>query len=268
MPTNQQRREAAKRKLERQLERRAQKARRRKQLTIAGSVVGVVVVVAGAALVYVLTKGEDETEPTASAADTTCTYTQSPEPGAREALVPPADGAAALTEPVAVTVETNQGPIGLTLDPSKSPCTVNSFLSLANQQFFDNTPCHRLTAADTLKVLQCGDPSGTGAGGPGYSFPDEYPVPKTADDPYVPDNIYTRGTLAMANSGPDTNGSQFFLVYGDSQLTPDYTIFGTIDEAGLATLDKIAAAGITPGERGPQDGSPTQPIDVLAVTPA
>ena len=267
MPTNQQRREAAKRKLERQLERRAQKARKRKQLTIAGSVLGVVVVLAAGALVYVLTKGEDSSEPAASSTDGSCTYIESGQPGARDVQMPPADGAEELTEPVAVKIDTNQGPIGLSLDPTKSPCTVNNFVSLASQNFFDNTPCHRLTADDALKVLQCGDPSGTGMGGPGYMFANEYPTPR-ADGEFVPENVYTRGTLAMANSGADTNGSQFFLVYGDSKLPPDYTIFGAIDETGLATLDKIAAGGITPSERGPLDGAPTQPVDILSVTPA
>lgn len=174
--------------------------------------------------------------------------------------VPPADAA------TLVNLTTSQGPIGLTLDPVKAPCTVNSFVSLVDQQYFDSTSCHRLTTADSLKVLQCGDPSGTGAGGPGYSFADEYP----ATDPALSSDstLYKRGTLAMANAGPNTNGSQFFLVYADSQLPPAYTIFGTIDEAGLATLDKVAAAGVGASARGTDDGKPSLPVEITAAQTA
>jgi peptidyl-prolyl cis-trans isomerase B (cyclophilin B) len=170
------------------------------------------------------------------------------------------------TEPalVSASMETTQGNIGLQLDNGKSPCTVNSFASLAQQGYFNDTPCHRLTTSDSLGVLQCGDPTGEGAGGPGYQFANEYPT-----DQYQPDDpatqspvIYPRGTLAMANAGPGTNGSQFFLVYKDSQLPPQYTVFGTIDETGLATLDKIAADGVADG--GP-DGPPKLATTVKTV---
>ena len=101
----------------------------------------------------------------------------------------------------------------------------------------------------------CGDPTGTGSGGPGYAYANEFPTDQYAEsDPALQEAVtYPRGTIAMANAGPDTNGSQFFLVYGDSQLPPNYTVFGTIDEAGLATLDKIAAAGV---QGGGADGPP------------
>ena len=116
-------------------------------------------------------------------------------------------------------------------------------------------PCHRLTTSPTLSVLQCGDPTGTGTGGPGYEFANEYPTDQypVGDPERRQPVIYPRGTLAMANAGqPGTNGSQFFLVYKDSQLPPQYTAFGTIDETGLATLDKIAAAGRRRRRRGRQ----------------
>jgi len=170
------------------------------------------------------------------------------------------------TEPaqVSASMATNQGNIGLQLDNAKSPCTVNSFASLAQQGFFDNTPCHRLTTSDTLAVLQCGDPTGAGTGGPGYQFADEYPTDQyQPDDPKLQEPVkYPRGTLAMANAGPGTNGSQFFLVYKDSELPPNYTAFGTIDQTGLATLDKIAAAGTADGG---QDGKPKNDVQIKSI---
>ena len=137
------------------------------------------------------------------------------------------------------------------MDNGRTPCTVNNFTSLAKQGFFDNTTCHRLTTSTELGALQCGDPTTTGTGGPGYRFPNEYPTNqyRLTDPALKIPVLYPRGTLAMANSGPGTNGSQFFLVYKDSQLPPTYTVFGTIDSAGLATLDKVAAAGVADGSR-------------------
>ena len=161
-------------------------------------------------------------------------------------------------------MSTSQGNIGLQLDNGKSPCTVNSFASLAQQGYFDNTPCHRLTTGGELSVLQCGDPTGQGSGGPGYQFDNEYPTDQfQPDDPkLVPPVVYPRGTLAMANAGPGTNGSQFFLVYKDSKLPPNYTVFGTIDQTGLATLDKIAAAGVAGGG---EDGKPATDVQVKSI---
>ncbi len=165
---------------------------------------------------------------------------------------------------VQAVMSTNAGTIGLQLDNGKAPCTVNSFVSLAQQGFFDDTSCHRLTAAADLAVLQCGDPTGTGAGGPGYRFVNEYPTNQYRPfDPLLKQAVrYPRGTLAMANAGPDTNGSQFFIVYRDSLLPPTYTVFGQVDPTGLATVDKIAAAGIS-GD--PEDGRPTKPVTISAI---
>ncbi|MBM7414729.1 MULTISPECIES: peptidylprolyl isomerase [Nocardiaceae] len=277
MPTNEQRRDAAKRKLERQLENRAARARRRKQATIAAAVIGLVVVVGGVAVAIGVTRGDDDTAVEAS--DSPTSENATPEgmlPAGRSEPLPetvscsyPAGGTAAkpanapqtenvptTDDNVSVSMDTSQGPIGLSLDATKAPCTVNSFASLAGQNYYDDTPCHRLTTADSLKVLQCGDPTGAGTGGPGYQYANEFPTDQYADDPAALQSpvLYPRGTIAMANAGADTNGSQFFLVFGDSQLPPNYTVFGTIDETGLATLDKIAAAGV---EGGAQDGAPT-----------
>jgi peptidyl-prolyl cis-trans isomerase B (cyclophilin B) len=193
-----------------------------------------------------------------------CAYPASDVP-ASKAATPPRSGAVPTTPAtVAATMTTNDGAVGLELDNAKAPCTVNSFVSLAQQGFFDDTPCHRLTSNNSLSVLQCGDPTGTGAGGPGYEFANEYPT-----NQYPPDDaalsrtlLYPRGTLAMANAGVDTNGSQFFIVYEDSRLPPTYTAFGSIDETGLATVDKIAAAGVTGGNI---DGKPAQPVRIESI---
>ncbi|GAA1796567.1 peptidylprolyl isomerase [Nostocoides veronense] len=140
-----------------------------------------------------------------------------------------------------------------------------SFLYLTREKFYDGTQCHRLTAYHTppyaLSVLQCSDPLGTGWGDPGYWFKDELATAQALPNwPGFEDGSrknYTRGLLAMANGGPDTNGSQFFLVYADSRLRPDYTVFGEITPEGMAVLDKIAAAGVAPGDEGyPEDGAP------------
>ncbi|WP_432278788.1 peptidylprolyl isomerase [Nocardia carnea] len=204
----------------------------------------------------------------AKPATVNCTYNDTPEPAAKPVEKPRSegiqtgDGNATLS----VSMDTNQGPLGLTLNNAESPCTVNSFASLAGQGYFDGTNCHRLTQGEGLKVLQCGDPTGTGTGGPGYQFDNEYPTDQFAPgDPALQTPIsYQRGVLAMANAGPGTNGSQFFIVYGDSMLPPNYTIFGTVDEGGLATLDKIAAIG-QDESNGPGDGKPNQPVTVNSV---
>jgi peptidyl-prolyl cis-trans isomerase B (cyclophilin B) len=129
-----------------------------------------------------------------------------------------------------LTIATNRGDIAATLTPDTAPCTVSSFASLAEQGWYDGIACHRLVVGF---VLQCGDPTGQGNGGPGYSFADELSGNET----------YPAGTLAMANSGPDTNGSQFFIVLEDADLPPSYTVFGTIDAAGLKVAQDIAADG-------------------------
>ena len=147
----------------------------------------------------------------------------------------------------------------MVLNRAEAPCTVQSFVHLLQSRFYNDTICHRLTTYPTLSVLQCGDPSGTGEGGPGYKFRDELPtnLPPAPSDPTGARRVYARGVLAMANAGPDTNGSQFFLVYADSALRPNYSIFGTVLPIGLRTLDRIAAAGVAPDDPGaPLDGKP------------
>jgi peptidyl-prolyl cis-trans isomerase B (cyclophilin B) len=152
------------------------------------------------------------------------------------------------------TITTNRGSIVIDLLNSKATCTVNSFISLAAQKFFNSSPCPRITTSSPLYVLQCGDPTGTGTGGPGYKFDDENLTGAT----------YKAGTLAMANSGPNTNGSQFFLVYKNSTLPASYTPFGTI-VSGLNIIQKAANDG-SDNSNGPGDGHPKQKVDIESVT--
>jgi peptidyl-prolyl cis-trans isomerase B (cyclophilin B) len=132
---------------------------------------------------------------------------------------------------------------------------VSSFVSLAQQHFFDNTPCHRLTTSG-IYVLQCGDPTGTGTGGPGYTIPDELTGRES----------YPAGTIAMANTGhPNTGGSQFFLVYRNTPLPPQYTVFGHLSPAGLGVVQKVAARG-TDNAFGAGDGHPKEKVTITRVT--
>jgi peptidyl-prolyl cis-trans isomerase B (cyclophilin B) len=272
VPSNEQRRQAAKRKLERQLTRRAERAKRRR---IWGVSLTVIVVVAVVGVVYwIVNLGPDDSEaatnptdePSANATKGPCAYTESPaEAPAKDVGMPDDPAQTPKTGTVKVLLTTSQGEIPVTLDRAKAPCTVQSIQHLVEKKFYDKTPCHRLTANQGLKVLQCGDPEGTGGGGPGFTIPDELPT-DLAEGPAGPDgspsSIYPRGALAMANGGPNSGGSQFFMVYGDSTLPPNYTVFGTVEAPGLTVLDKIAAGGITPGQNGPEDGAPKLPVTI------
>ncbi len=195
------------------------------------------------------------TRATALPESVTCEYPEAGEP-AREVSTPGTENIPT-TGTVNVTLDTGQGPIGMELDRSVAPCTVNAIEHFAAEGYYDDTVCHRLTTSG-IHVLQCGDPSGTGAGGPGFQFANEYPTDEL-DGPATSPVIYPRGSIAMANAGADTNGSQFFLNYQDSPLAPDYTYFGQISEEGLATLDKIAEAGV---QGGAADGAPAEEVRI------
>jgi peptidyl-prolyl cis-trans isomerase B (cyclophilin B) len=283
--TNQIRREAAKRKLENQQKRRAERARRRQRTAIITSVSVVIVVVVAVVLLSTVGLpgggGDDTAAPPADAptptappaaagvpesiptelaaapvrptplpATVTCDYPAGSEAAAKP--VEPPQGADVSAEgTVPVSLQTSAGAIPLSLDRALAPCAVNSFESLVRQAYYDGTTCHRLTTGAQLQVLQCGDPSGSGSGGPGYTFADEV----------FPELTYGRGVLAMANAGPNTNGSQFFMVYGDAQLPPQYTAFGTISPEGLQVIDEIAHKG-QDQSNGSTDGAPVEPVTI------
>jgi len=187
-----------------------------------------------------------------SAAPTTissvnCTYTRSSGGNEKFTGLPPAK---ATPGAKTATVVTNRGTIVMQLNAA-APCTGNSFAFLASKNYFDGTKCHRLLNAPGFTALQCGDPSATGSGGPGYAFADENLTGAT----------YPRGTLAMANAGAGTNGSQFFFVFKDSQFSPNYTPFGKV-VSGLDVLDAIAAEGT---DNGQSDGAPKKTVTLSSV---
>lgn len=150
------------------------------------------------------------------------------------------------------TLETNKGSFAVEFFAGDAPIAVNNFVSLARDSYYDGTPFHRIVSGF---VIQGGDPTGTGSGGPGYNFADE-PVSKD----------YERGTLAMANAGPNTNGSQFFVVLDDlrGKLPKNYTIFGKVT-SGMETVDAIAATPVQRG-RGGENSTPTEAVTLDRVT--
>ena len=177
------------------------------------------------------------------------TTPQEPTPDAAPAVELPNAG---ITESnkASITFTTNQGEIVIETVPALAPLTVNAIAALAQKNYFDNTICHRLTT-EGIFVLQCGDPTGTGTGGPGFNIPDE-------NLPQPTENNYPAGTVAMANAGPGTSGSQFFLVYQDTTLGPDYTIWGSVT-SGLDILQTIASAGVVDGGA---DGAPLTGVTI------
>lgn len=275
----QRRRQLAREKFLRQQQRRTA-ARRKSHMrnTVVASVLGVVVVGSVVSYATGVFKNDDKkanagAEVTPSAAPTS----KAPDPcgkpatGSVKSLSWKKEPAMTIDKSADYTMKmaTTCGEMDLALNAAAAPHTVNSFDFLAGKGYFDHTKCHRLTA-EGIYVLQCGDPKGTGAGGPGYTIPDE-----NLKDKSLKGNVYPAGTVAMANqynaqtkSGRDTGGSQFFLVYQDSQLPPDYTPFGTVSGAGMKVLKKIAAAGAQPAD--PQTGNTapnaTVVIDKATVT--
>ncbi len=258
----------------RQQQRRAEHARRTRQITMI-SVVCLVVVGLGVGGFFLLrqpgTTSNAAASATASASPSPTAAT--PTPSATPALAKEpaktcsylASGTAARkvskppTKPdwkasYQATIHTNRGDVVIDLLNSQATCTVNSFVSLADQKYFSNTQCHRLTTVSPLYVLQCGDPTGTGSGGPGYKFNDEN----------LTGAKYTAGTVAMASAGADTNGSQFFLVYKNSTLSPKYTPFGKVVK-GLGIIQNVAKAGSN-NANGTGDGRPKEKVEIESVT--
>ena len=257
--TKAQERARARRRYEKQEAARAAKeAQHRRDRTVVAVVVCVLVLVVGFVVVArQLSSGTTEAadKPTTSATTATVAGCQPPPSSlGTDAKLSLPDKKAAEGKTFVATVTTNCGDLQFTLDGSKAPQAVASFNFLAQQNYFLSSPCHRLTTSG-IYVLQCGDPTGTGTGTPGYGFGVEN-APK--------DGKYPRGTLAMART-EDTkkgNGSQFFIVYKDTELPGGYSIFGTVTK-GMDIVDKIAAAGVSGGAT---DGAPAAPISILRVS--
>ena len=248
MSTAKQRRAAAHRKLEKQLERRRELEKQRKQQMIVLSLVAAVVVIG---LVTWFAVASSDSKTSASG----CGFTaDNGEPTVGMPIED--DSELQRTGKVDLAMETNRGDLSVELDRSDAPCAVASFEHLAEAGFFDNTVCHRLTTG-SFGVLQCGDPTGSGTGGPGYHFNEE---PPTGEDPYP------AGTVAMANSGSKgSTGSQFFICYTScSSLPPDYSVVGEVTE-GLKVVEDIAAEGT---DNGSTDGAPKQEVLITSLAVA
>lgn len=278
--TSKREREYARRRLEkyeqRQRERAAVAARRRRSAVIAAAV-GAVVVVAAVVAFQLVDRGRASDTVAAAVSDEASTAASTTAPASEatsaapvtSALCPdPAPGA--VSDPVqldevpakddgayTVTFGTSCGDVVATLDGAAAPQAVGNLVGLAEAGFYDGTPCHRLTTSGIF-VLQCGDPTGTGQGGPGYSWGPIENAP--ADD------VYPAGTLAMARIGGDGNsmGSQFFIVYDESTIPSDaaggYTVMGSVT-SGLDIVQKLAESGL-----GPDGIAPAQPIGIESVT--
>jgi peptidyl-prolyl cis-trans isomerase B (cyclophilin B) len=257
-------RKLARERMQRQQARRAERDRKARQITIVAVICCVVVglgvggyfLFAGpgsskAAAVSATSSATPSATASASTQAepaTTCSY-QASGTAARNVGLPPAkpDDKASYQ----ATIHTNRGDMVIDLLNSKATCTVNSFVYLAAKKYFNNTHCHRLSTVDPF-VLQCGDPTGTGKGGPGYTFADEN----------LAGAKYTQGTVAMANNGPNTNGSQFFIVYKNSPQPASYTPFGEVVK-GLGIVQNVAKAG---SDNAAGDGHPKEKVVIESVT--
>jgi peptidyl-prolyl cis-trans isomerase B (cyclophilin B) len=236
-------RQLARQAYERRLDRHAQRAKRTRQLWATAIAV---VLVLGAGTGVAAAAGAFSPAKTVA-----CSYIASGK-ASRKVSLPPKQANPSATYTAEIT--TNRGTIKIDLLNSKAACTVNSFVSLANQKYFNNTPCHRLVTTGIF-VLQCGDPTGTGTGGPGYEFGNEN----------LKGAKYPAGMVAMANTGSaDSNGSQFFMVYKNSPLPASYTPFGTIT-SGLNVIQAIAKVG-SDNSNAPGDGHPKEKVQIERVT--
>ncbi len=284
-PTKDRQRAAARARLEREMaERAAQAQQRRKQTTkIAAIAGGVVVVLIAIWIIVAVAGGGDKKKSTtaspsasAVAGAATCQWLPNPDPSASPAPSANPDLKNVGTPPTTVpgtgtstmTINTNQGTITASLDLAHAPCAAASLAYLAGKGFYNNTSCHRLVNTG-FYVLQCGDPSGTGQGGPTYSY-------ATENLPTGKRPTYVVGDIAIANTGADnSNGSQFFIVYRDtpdgqddgsgqvsSALAANYTLVGHVT-AGIEAVQKVGAGGVQ-GDSG--DGKPKIPVDISAVT--
>ncbi|MET8080106.1 peptidylprolyl isomerase [Streptomyces sp. NPDC005303] len=268
MVTQEQRkRQLAREKFLRQQQRRtAARRKARVRNSVIASVLGVILVGSLALYTSGVMKDDDKASASADTTPSAAPTSKAPDPcekpaaGKVETQSWKKEPAMSIDKSAKYTFDlaTTCGKIDIALKASAAPHTVNSFDFLANKGFFDHTKCHRLTT-NGIYVLQCGDPTGSGSGGPGYTIPDE-----NLKDKSLKSNVYPAGTVAMANTGQaHTGGSQFFLVYQDSQLPPSYTPFGTISESGMKVLKKIAAAGESTGAG---DGAPNATVVINKAT--
>jgi peptidyl-prolyl cis-trans isomerase B (cyclophilin B) len=258
VPSSKREREYERRRYEKWQARQAQKhARKRRQQIIAGGVVGVLVLGVAVTAALLATGGDDDTTAGSGATDApTATQTTAAERVGNGGVLPDASLAEGRTW--TGTITTSQGDVAVELDGAAAPQAVANFVTLAQEGYFDGTDCHRLTTSG-IYVLQCGDPTGTGTGSPGYAFGPIENAP--ADD------VYPAGTIAMARQGGDgeSMGSQFFLVYEDSTIPADaaggYTVFGRIT-SGLDVVQAVADAGVSGGAT---DGAPATPVTIEGV---
>jgi peptidyl-prolyl cis-trans isomerase B (cyclophilin B) len=265
-------RDLARAKYHRQMARKAAAERRRRQIWASVAAFFAVVLI-GAGGAWAFGAFDKDSSPTAS---DFCYWTNKPangDPNLKDVGLPPSKAADIPQDGTRnMNITFPGGLVEVQLNLRSAPCTAASFAYLASKNFFDNTKCHRLLDSGAF-VLQCGDPSGTGSGGPTYSFGDENlpdkPAPPTAspgpsDPPTSETVIYPKGTVAMANNGPNTNSSQFFIVYGDSPFPPNYTRFGTVTK-GLEVVEAIAKAGTVDNGQG-EKSKPTNDVFIQSLT--
>ena len=263
----QRRRQLAREKFLRQQQRRTDARRKAKMRnSVIASVLAVVVIGSVALYTSGVMKNDDKANASADVTPSASATSKAPDPCAKAAkgsvkkLSWKKEPSVTIDKSADYTMKlaTTCGEIDIAMKASAAPHTVNSFDFLAGKGYFDHTKCHRLTT-NGIYVLQCGDPTAAGSGGPGYTLPDENLKDKT-----LKNNIYPAGTVAMANTGQKhTGGSQFFLVYQDSQLPPSYTPFGTLTTSGMKVLKKIAAAGENTGQG---DGAPNATVVINKAT--
>jgi peptidyl-prolyl cis-trans isomerase B (cyclophilin B) len=269
----QRRRQLAREKFLRQQQRRtAARRKARARNAVIASVLGVILIGSVALYTTGVLKDDGKKENVSAEATPSASPSKAPDPcekpaeGKVKGLTYKKEPAVTIDKTAQYTMDlqTTCGDIPISMDAAKTPRTVNSFNFLLNKGYLDHTKCHRLTTMG-IYVLQCGDPQGTGMGDPGYTIPDE-----NLKDTRLKGGVYPAGTVAMANQynaqtkeGRNTGGSQFFLVYQDSQLPADYTPFGTISESGMKVLKKIAKAGENTGQG---DGTPNATVVINKAT--
>ena len=278
MTSNRDRQRAtARARLEREMAERAERSRRRRRTqTMVAAGAGALVVILGIVWLVVALRGDDKkptqagADPSASATPASCAWlpivdpSASPKPEVPKEIqdvgTPPATGEPRTGKQL-MTMNTNLGTIKIEVDTAHAPCAAASFTYLAGKKFFDNSKCHRMVT-EGIFVLQCGDPSATGMGGPSYRYAEEN-LP-TGRRP-----TYPEGVVAVAKGQqPASSGSQFFIVYKDiEQLPADYTVLGKVTE-GLDIVKKVAEAGVTPDAQngGPNDGAPKTEIRITSLT--